>query len=415
MLGEVSAARADAVLREVEDEEVTELACDLARIPSFAGEEAPCARFLAGRLRELGFDEVYLDEAEPGRPNVVGILKGDGAGPRFMFNGHLDVDPLPAEYAQPHWRPQIEGDTLFGVGMGNMKAGDASMVLAAAALKRAGLPLRGDVIVAGVVGELQGGIGTKALLDRGLVPDFAIVPEPTACNVRTIHAGVLECLVHVRGKTAWVGNRDLLDHVHAIQRMADVVDALTTMQFTCTPRSDLPGLPALVVGGIIGGLTREYITWRPAQIPDFCTAVIDVRLAPGMTLESTVADLRRTLDAAAGVDPTLHYELELPPAPYRAPFHAMGLFMPPNDLSTADPLAQATYRWHRELSGQDTGLGVFIPGSYAGADSGHLAQAGVRALNYGPSDHSRFYNEVALSKLWLATRVMALVAAELCL
>src|SRR5215208_1694716 len=155
----------DGVVEHIDDDEVVELCLDLARIPSFAGEEGPCARFLAGRLRELGFDEVVLQEVEPGRLNVIGTLKGDGSGPTFMFNGHLDVDPLPADYTEPHWRPVVQDGKVYGVGVGNMKAGDAAMVMAAAALKRGGRPLKGDVVVAGVVGELQGGIGTRHLLD----------------------------------------------------------------------------------------------------------------------------------------------------------------------------------------------------------------------------------------------------------
>lgn len=405
-------AKADEILRRVDDQEVVELTCDLARIPSFSGEEGPCARFLAGRLRELGFDEVTLQEAEPGRPNVIGVIRGDGSGPRFMFNGHLDVDPLPADYTEPHWRPVVENGKIFGIGVGNMKAADAGMVMAAVALKRSGVRLKGDLIVAGVVGELQGGIGTRHMLESGLVPDMAIVPEPTYCNVRTIHAGVLECLVHVTGKTAWNGNKHYLEHVHAVEQAAKAVDALKSVKFTCRPRPDLPALPNLVIGGIIGGLTRDYTVWRPAQIPDFCTLVIDVRLAPDMTIQSTVADLRRALDAVARVDPAFQYEIELPPAPYRKPFRAMALYMPPNDLPVDDPLAQSVFRWHKELTGENPGLGVFDPGSYAGADSGHLAEYGTRCLNYGPSIHTRFYNEVELAKLSTATRVMALAAAD---
>jgi acetylornithine deacetylase len=223
---------------------------------------------------------------------------------------------------------------------------------------------------------------------------------------------VLEFLLHVSGKTAWIGNRDILDNVHAIEKMGKAIDALKAIKFRHTPRPDLPGLPNLVIGGIIGGLTRDYIVWRPAMVPDFCTLEVDVRLAPDMTLESTVADLRAALDAVAKDDPDFHYEIDLPPAPYREPFRAMGLFMPPNDLPTSHPLAQSCRRWHRELTGKEPGLGVFIPGSFAGADSGHLASFGTKCLNYGPSDHSRFYNECNLEKLALSTRVMALAAAD---
>ena len=400
------------ILSHIDEEEIVELCTDLARIPSFSGEEGPCARFLAGRLRELGFDDVTLQEVEPNRPNVIARLKGDGSGPSFMFNGHLDIDPIPADYEAPHWRPVRREGKLQGIGVGNMKAGDAAMVIAATALKRSGVKLRGDVYISAVIGELQGGIGTRYMLDQGLIPDYAIVPEPTACNVRTIHAGVLEFLLHVNGKTAWIGNRELLDNVHAIEKMAKASDALKTVQFRHTPRADLPGLPAIVTGGIIGGLTRDYITWRPAMVPDFCTLEVDVRLAPDMTLESTVQDIRKVLDAVAATDPDFSYEIELPPAPYRKPFQAMGLFMPPNDLSVDHPLAQSCRRLHRELTGREPGMGVFIPGSYAGADTGHLAEFGTKCLNYGPSDHSRFYNECDIDKMTLAAQVMALSAAE---
>lgn len=400
------------ILSHIDEEEIVDLCTDLARIPSFSGEEGPCARFLAGRLRELGFDDVTLQEVEPNRPNVIARLKGNGTGPSFMFNGHLDIDPIPADYEAPHWRPVRRDGKLHGIGVGNMKAGDAAMVIAAAALKRSGVKLRGDVYISAVIGELQGGIGTRYMLDQGLIPDYAIVPEPTACNVRTIHAGVLEFLLHVKGKTAWIGNRELLDNVHAIEKMAKASDALKTVQFRHTPRADLPGLPAIVIGGIIGGLTRDYITWRPAMVPDFCTLEVDVRLAPDMTLESTVQDIRKVLDAVAASDPDFSYEIELPPAPYRKPFQAMALFMPPNDLPVDHALAQSCRRLHRELTGKEPGMGVFIPGSYAGADTGHLAEFGTKCLNYGPSDHSRFYNECDIDKMTLAAQVMALSAAE---
>lgn len=401
-----------AILGQIDDAEAIALCKALARIPSFPGDERACALELEQQLRALDFDEVFLQEVEPGRPNVIGIMKGDGTGPTFMLNGHLDTDPLPADYGEPHWEPVQRDGKIIGVGVGNMKAADASMVMAAAAIKRSGARLRGDIVVAGVIGEIQGGIGTRYLLEQGLVPDIAIVPEPTACNVRTIHAGVLEALVHIHGKTAWIGNFDILDNVNAIVQAAKAIDALKAIQFRHTPHNELPGLPAIVVGGIIGGLTPEYMVWRPAMVPDFCTIEIDVRLAPGMTLESTVEDLTRALDAVAASDPDFKYEIALPPAPYAAPFHAMGLFMPPNDLATDHPLAQSCKRWHERLTGKSPQVGVFIPGSYAGADSGHLASYGVKCLNYGPSGHSRFYDECDIDMLALSTRVMALTTAE---
>ena len=186
-------------------DEIVELAEGLANIPSFSGDEGPVAEYVAGRMRAWGFDEVILQEAERGRPNAIGILRGDGSGIRFMYNGHLDIDPIPNGYDRPLWQCFREGGSLFGVGLGNMKAADAAMIMAAVAVKRSGLKLRGDLIVACVVGELQGGIGTTYLLKHGPVPEAAIVPEPTNLQIRTLHAGVLELLVTLRGRAVWAG------------------------------------------------------------------------------------------------------------------------------------------------------------------------------------------------------------------
>jgi acetylornithine deacetylase len=43
----------------------------------------------------------------------------------------------------------------------------------------AGIRLKGDVIVTFVVGELQGGVGTLALIEKGLRADYFTNSEPT--------------------------------------------------------------------------------------------------------------------------------------------------------------------------------------------------------------------------------------------
>ncbi len=106
-----------------------------------------------------------------------------------MFNGHLDIDPLAMNWKHDPWQPTVEGDRLYGAGVMNMKGGDAAMVMAAEAIRTSGLDLPGDVVVALVVGELQGGVGTVHLLETGLRTDAAIVPEPFGTDaVVTTHA-----------------------------------------------------------------------------------------------------------------------------------------------------------------------------------------------------------------------------------
>lgn len=176
-LPEAAPAWREAVLAQIDRDELVELTRQLAAFRSFSGEERALAEWVAAWLAREGFDAA-LPEAEPGRPNAVGILHGEGAGPSLMFNGHLDIDPVRADYPGDPWACYVENGRLYGHGIQNMKAGVAAMLGAAAAVRRAGVPLRGRLIVAGVVGELQGGVGTVALLDAGLVPTTPSCPSP---------------------------------------------------------------------------------------------------------------------------------------------------------------------------------------------------------------------------------------------
>ena len=394
--------------------EVVELTCELANIPSFSGEEGGAARFVADRMIAFGYDDVSLQQVEPGRSNAIGIIKGDGSGPSLMLNGHLDIDPIPMGYDRPLWRSAIEGDDVVGVGVGNMKGADAVMIMAGAALKRSGVRMRGDLIVACVIGELQGGIGTVHLLDNNRLPDVAIVPEPTNLQIRTLHAGVLELLVTIRGKSVWIGQLQQRKAVNAIEMAMRAVRAIQSVELSHVPHPELPGLPRIHVGAILGGLTEAYHLWRPAFVADCCTLAVDVRLHPRMSVSAVMTDLRNCLDALTREDPDFVYQIEEPPAAYRAPWRAMTHYMPPLELPQSHPLVEVTARHHAAITGERPQIGMHIPGSHAGADSGHLWSRGVPCFNYGPSQHSRFYNQVPLQKLQTGTRVLAAVAEEIC-
>ena len=78
-------------------DEVTELTCDLVAIESVnpdlvdngAGERA-IASFVASWLRDQDLI-VETIEPVPGRPSVVGVLRGKGGGRSLMLNAHMDT------------------------------------------------------------------------------------------------------------------------------------------------------------------------------------------------------------------------------------------------------------------------------------------------------------------------------------
>ena len=95
-----------------------------------------------------------------------------------MLNGHIDIDPLAAGWTRDPFTPWIADSKLYGHGAFNMKAGVTACIMAALALKRSGLPLAGDVVVACVAAELNSGIGTLHALRHGGRTDMAVVAEP---------------------------------------------------------------------------------------------------------------------------------------------------------------------------------------------------------------------------------------------
>ncbi len=156
-----------AVLDKVDARELIDLASALIRIPSFKTEETAVALYLDQFFRERGYD-VDLQEIEPGRFQTIATLRGSGGGASLMLNGHTDINSLTRRWRRDPWTPSLEGDRLYGHGVQNMKGGLASIIMAAEAIRRSGARLPGDLVVACVAGETQGGEGTHALMERGL-------------------------------------------------------------------------------------------------------------------------------------------------------------------------------------------------------------------------------------------------------
>ncbi len=144
------------VLAQVDQAAIVALASALIRIPSFKTEETPVALYLAEFFRQRGY-HVDLQEIEPGRLQTIATLQGTGGGTSLMLNGHTDINALTLRWKRDPWTPSVEGDRLYGHGIQNMKGGGASIIMAAEAVRQSGVQLKGDLVVACVAGETQGG------------------------------------------------------------------------------------------------------------------------------------------------------------------------------------------------------------------------------------------------------------------
>src|SRR5437879_7869366 len=350
--------RTRAVLAHIDARELVDLASALIRIPSFKTEETQVALFLDEFFRERGYD-VDLQEIERGRFQTIATLRGTGGGASLMLNGHTDINSLTMRWKRDPWTPSLEGDRLYGHGVQNMKGGLASIIMTAEAVRRSGVRLPGDLVVACVAGETQGGEGTHYLIESGLRTDAAVVAEPFgADNLVTVHSGIVHMAIHTYAVTGHIGR--LEGTVNAVRKMTGIVQALERVELRHTPRPDLPAFPRLNVGGILGGRVQDHGRGDPDSVPDLCTILVDVHFVPGQTVDGIVADIRRALDPLAARDPDLRYEIEIPPP---ASFKGRRrLVMEPFDIPVDAPIVQAVARGYRAVTGQEPqAIGTVVP------------------------------------------------------
>jgi len=399
----------------VDRDELVELAIALAKIPSFTTEESECARFVHAYFEREGF-EAELQEVDPGRFQTVARLPGTGGGRSLMLNGHIDIDPIPQGVSRDPFRPQVLSETpdvLWGAGLGNMKGGMAAMLHAAAAVKRRGTPLRGDIVVAAVVGELQGGPGTVHLLNKGIRADFAIVGEPSGAEfIRTKHAGVVQLGVHVLGRTTHISTKE--KGINAILKMGKVAEAIESLELTGARDPDLPALPLVNVGSIVGGRGRDVELRGPNNVPDFCSVFADIRFTPGMTPDSVVADLRRRLEELGREDPDLRYEIEFPLNPERRMLREV---MMPFSIPPDHPMIQALREKVTAIRGEAPQVGVKLPNAYGGTDASHLSPAGIPCCIYGPAARGEGpdrYLGVSIDEMATTSQAYAAMIEEVC-
>jgi acetylornithine deacetylase len=328
-----------------------------------------------------------------------------------MFNGHLDMNPLAAGWKRDPFDPWVEANRLYGAGIRNMKGGVAAMIHGAETLRKSGIRLAGDLVIACVVAELQGGLGTTHLLDRGYKTNAAVVTEPYgAHHVVTKHAGMSNFALHVKGKHP-AGND--VHGVDAIRQMLTAIDAIYATRLTHQPW-DVPGLPWLKIGSIIGGRGETYDLRSVSRNCDLCTAFIAVSTVPGMTAATIRADLEQTLNQLQRQDSSFEYTLV---HPIEREFNIWLLDHPPMDMPVEEAVVQAVVASYRKITGQEP-RSVGPPASELSArygdDDAHLWQTGIPAPIYGPAGGSYGEDFAYIDEMVLCSQVLALTALEIC-
>ena len=389
---------------------VLRIAEDLIRIPSPTEEERATMQYLSELLTAEGF-EVIIQEVEPNRPQVLAYLRGIGSGRSLMLNGHLDNDSVTESWKWDPFEPRIIGDRLWGAGIHNMKSGVAAFIGAALAVKRSGIKLDGDLLLACVVGELQGGRGTVHLLNEGIRTDVAIVPEPYSVqNIITKCVGVHKFAINTIGRSIHTSRRE--NGIDAIAKMRVVMEELE--RFDLGVRDpDFPGVPRHHVASIIGGRNRDYDLAGPSNLSDFCTIIVDLRYPDGITSGEIDRKIVEMLESIRSRDPDFQFEYEHPPNPR---FRVGGTDMPPMSLPPDIQIANTVRKHHQFVTGEDVErVGAVVPYSYCGNDTAHLQRAGIECCLYGPRGYpDEVEKHVRIDEMLTCGKVLTRCIVDIC-
>jgi acetylornithine deacetylase len=307
---------------------LVDLARALVDIDSTTGCEAEACAFLAGHLRDRGF-QVTEQPVSAGRFNILAFVDPK---PAVVLSTHVDCVP-------PFFPSRVEGGRLHGRGACDAKGALAAQVTAAERLRASG---EGRVALLFVVGEERGSDGARAANRISPGPAFLVDGEPTENRLGLATRGAFRVKLRATGRAAHSSQPQL--GVSAIDLL---IDALVELRGIDLPEDPDLGRTFYATGLISGGVAPNVISPSAEAELNFRT------VGPGAEVLERLAPLRSRV--------AIETVLEIPPVRMRTvPGFETAAFAFTTDVPLLD-------RWGVPL--------LFGPGSVAHAhtDGDHVA------------------------------------------
>ena len=383
------------VFSHIDAQEIAQICQDLIRIDTTnpPGNERTAAEYLRDSLRRFGFEDKWVDH-DPQRASLIARLPGKGEEAPLVFNGHLDVVPVGKnDWHHPPFAGVIEKGKVWGRGSADMKGGLASMAIAAKAIAKARIPLRGDLILTATAGEEVNMLGAQSIaaLPEAKNWQAIVISEPTSNKLGLAERGVLWVELTTYGKTAH-GSTPALGK-NAITMMVQLLNELEELEIPFQPHPVL-GNFTRSVNMIQGGIQVNVV-------PDQCTVKVDMRTLPGQDHASILNQLSDFLAAREKSIPdfkaSLHVIHELPAA----------------ETSHQNPVVQSFERAFQTVAAESV---PYMPLPYATEAAVFVPLLNVPTLVFGPGDPALAHqpNEfIEISAMEKAAKVYAAYALEL--
>ena len=206
-------------------EEAVEFTRQLVRIESYSDNEGAVAEAVTAKMRELGYDEAFIDSTG----NAVGFIGETGK--LIHFDSHMDtVEAQDAEeWLLPPFSAEIKDGCIYGRGSVDMKSGLAASVYGAALAKELGYAKGKRICVSGsVCEEYCDGENLKMMYkELSLRPDFVVICEPSDNVITLGHKGKAQIRIKTHGVSAHGSAPE--KGINAVYEMAEIIQRVEAL------------------------------------------------------------------------------------------------------------------------------------------------------------------------------------------
>ena len=342
---------------------------EIVRIPSLSGDEERVIARLAELCEQAGLRDVHVD-------SLGNLIVRVGRGPRVLaIDAHIDVVDTgdPAQWERDPFSGDVDKTHVYGRGSVDQKGGAASMITAARLLEELGYGHGQEwsiYFTFTIMEEDCDGLCWNYLIEaEGLVPEWAVITEPTNLGLYLGQRGRIEWELYFGGLSAHGSAPERGDN--AIYRASET--ALRIRELHPALLSD----PFLGKGSVA---VTQIQSDSPSlcAIPDRCMIHLDRRLTWGETQESSRAELEALSDSRTTIV-LPQYER----ASYRGTVHAQPKYFPTWKTAPDHPLVQAGSECYRRLFHEEPRLGRWTFSTNGVAIAG---KHGIPCIGFGPGN-----------------------------
>ncbi len=255
---------------------------EIVQIPSFSGEEGAVIAKLKKLIEDADFDEVRID----GLGNLIGRI-GNGS-KKLAFDAHIDTVDI-GDLSQWEFDPfcgDIRDGKVLGRGSTDQKGGAASMITAGRILKEIGYDGKFSIFFTFTIMEedCDGMCWNYIIEKENLVPDFAVLTEPTNLGVYRGHRGRMEMDIYFKGLSC---------HASAPERGENAIYKASRVILEIEKLNEKLASDEFLGKGTVAATLIESDSPSLCAVPDSCHIHLDRRLTWGETKDSAIDEIKK--------------------------------------------------------------------------------------------------------------------------